>query len=477
MRISIKIIRYTNLMAVTLILLSACSRENYLDIQPKGAVIPTTLEDYRSLLDQVNPPELEFTQPLSQGFNEKHAISYYLNDDNFISSGLVGSFGLPRSAQRAYLFEDSFYSALEDDGDWNNYYKQIYTANIILDGLQDVTNATTAQIAELVAEAKLHRAYAYFNLVNLYGLHYNPASAGSDLGVPIREGIALEDVDLTRASVQEVYDLILDDITEGIPNLEDIQPLNRSYRPSKAAAYGLLSKVLLFQGNYAEALENVDLALDLYGVLRDINDDPFNSFNPELKSLPLQLNDDQIIWYKDIFQNTFVQEEFLEIYEDNDIRKQWFIEVRAFFGDDVDGFYFGAGNDNFFYSDGITTPDLYLIRAECNARLGNTAAANAALNALRENRFETGTHTPLNITDNAELLDFVKEERRRETVGGPDRMFDIKRYNLFDEDGISLTHILGSVSATLEANSKNWAIPIGSKYIQQNPEIEQNPRD
>ena len=71
----------------------------------------------------------------------------------------------------------------------------------------------------------------------------------------------------------------------------------------------------------------------------------------------------------------------------------------------------------------------------------------------------------------------MKEERRRELIRSTDRIFDIKRYNHFDNDTISLIHNLGDETATLEANSLNWAFPIGRVYINQNPEIIQNPRN
>jgi hypothetical protein len=115
--------------------------------------------------------------------------------------------------------------------------------------------------------------------------------------------------------------------------------------------------------------------------------------------------------------------------------------------------------------------------AECNARLGNVQAANDALNTLRENRFEAEDFTPLQISDQAELLAFVKDEIRREKAPSTLRTFDIKRYNRFDNDNITISRSFRGETVTIAPNSLNWAFPIAQNYINANPEIEQNPRD
>ncbi|WP_346882495.1 RagB/SusD family nutrient uptake outer membrane protein [uncultured Algibacter sp.] len=453
---------------------SSCTRDNYLDeVVPRGVVIPSTIEDYRLLLDNVTPDDLGNALPISFGFDEKHSISSYMTDDHVIPNDLSQTLQGPQ--RRAYLFGDAVYIGNEQDPDWNFYYNQIYTANIILEGLESVDNGTADDIAELQAEAKIHRAYAYFNLVNLYGLHYNPVTADTDLGVPIRQGTALENLDFTRASVQTVYDLIIQDITTSINSLQDTQSLNFTFRPSKAGAYGFLSKVYLYQGRYDLALDAVDNALNIYNVLRDINDDESDPFTSALNS-PAVIQDPQIVWYKQAQSVIFVSDAILSEYNFDDIRAFWFTRDAIVTGSQENALLF-TRNVNQNFSDGINTPELYLIRAECHTRLMNLALANNDLNTLREKRFFSGSSTPINITNQDELLAFVKKERRLELIGNYDRLFDIKRYNLFDNDNISITHTLESISATLEANSLNWALPIAEIYIQQNPEIQQNPRD
>ncbi|AUP77933.1 RagB/SusD family nutrient uptake outer membrane protein [Flavivirga eckloniae] len=459
-------------------IVSGCTRDSFLDIKPKGTVIPSTLQDYRALLDQVLGPPMQ--PSLSLGFGRSHSLPSFVTDNQNINEDIVTSFGLNRRQIRAYTFQESFYSPQEEDLDWLLYYNQIYGANLILEGLDEVTDGTSSQINELKAEARLHRAFAYFNLVNIYSVHYDPASASTDLGMPIREGIELEGLDLTRVSVQETYDYILNDITMGLNDLKDSQPQNVIFRPSKAAAQGLLAKIYLYMGNYNLALNAANEALSYNDVLRDINDDERSQENPNVILQPLAINNVEVIWAKSylFLDPIFATEELVDSYEVDDARSLWYDTLENFFGQSIDGSaYISQLNSEDYATVGITTADMYLIVAECNARLGNTEAANTSLNLLRENRFFTDTYTPLMITDPTELLTFVKAERRREMVSSMQRMFDIKRYNRFDNDNISLSHTVGSLSGSIEPNSLNWAFPISEKYIQLNPEIIQNPRD
>ena len=463
------------------LLFVGCSRENFLDIKPKGEVVPSTVEDYRQMLDQVNVDPHNDRPQVSLGFGQKNAnISIQMSDNQLIPGELVAGFS---SFQlRAYMFLEHYFSEIENDVQWDIYYNHIYVANVILDGLERVENAANDRVEELRAEARLHRAYAYFNLVNLYALHYNPSSAETDLGVPIREGIELNQVSLVRSSVQDVYDYILEDINQSIDALDPIQEPRYNFRPSQAGAYGLLAKVYLYQAKYELALDAASKALALYNDLRDINLDP--SPFPILRLKPIVIEDPEIIWYK-AYHNSFASynniiiasPELLQLYSENDARRFWFAPIELLIGFEVDAFAYATVLETENYADGIHTPDLLLIHAECNARLGNLNASLESLNALRQNRMISGTFEPLSFQEPQNLLRFIKEERRREMAQSTERIFDIKRYNVFDNDQISVTHQLGEMTSSLLPNSNNWAIPIAQKYIQLNPEIVQNPRD
>ena len=60
----------------------SCTRDNFLDIQPLGEFIPSSVEDYRLLLDNVDGESSN--GEISFGFDEKHNLPYAVNDNHVL---------------------------------------------------------------------------------------------------------------------------------------------------------------------------------------------------------------------------------------------------------------------------------------------------------------------------------------------------------------------------------------------------------
>jgi hypothetical protein len=117
---------------------------------------------------------------------------------------------------------------------YNNSYQTIQRSNIVIAHIPLIPLSDVLK-AQYVAEAKFLRALSYFNLVRLYG------------GVPLvtTETKSL-DIDVPRASVNEVYALIEQDLKDA----EAILPVSfpavaDQGRVTKGAAKGLFAKVYL----------------------------------------------------------------------------------------------------------------------------------------------------------------------------------------------------------------------------------------
>ncbi|MCF6181279.1 RagB/SusD family nutrient uptake outer membrane protein [Lutibacter sp.] len=121
---------------------------------------------------------------------------------------------------------------------YTSFYNVIFRANTVLANLDVASDENRARIE---GEAKFVRAYAYFNLVRLYG------------EIPlVTSVISTEDTDVqyTRAATSEVYSLIESDLLVAVGSLDNAYKT----RASKAAAQALLAKVYLTEGtNYLEA--------------------------------------------------------------------------------------------------------------------------------------------------------------------------------------------------------------------------------
>lgn len=462
---------------ILLLTISSCDREEFLDLQPKGQLIPSKINDYRLLLDQTERFGSATLTVISPGFVNSFSNTEYASDDITVPNALLTFFEQGSREANIYLWEDQIYNLTQEDPDWQNLYGQIYVANIVIEEILEASDGTMDQKLALKAEALAQRAIAYFFLANIYGKHYDPSTADSDKAVPLRLTTELISVDLSRATVKEVYNLIIDDLNEAVDHLPDTPEL--VHRPSKAGVHALLSRIHLYMGNYELSKNEADRALALQNTVTDFNTYP-NWFFPGIADMGMEpQNDPEIIWHKSFtspYGFDVVSDDFLNILESNDQRRRRHGPM-ALFGLSGPEQIYVMGFVRNFKPVGPSVPEMLLTRAECNARLNNLSSALLDINRLRENRMDTGTFTPLSSTDQNEVLSWAKRERRLELILHGHRFFDLKRYNVYDTPKIDIMHTYNGDTYTLSANSNNWVLPIAPKYIAQNPEMGENVRD
>lgn len=122
---------------------------------------------------------------------------------------------------------------------WTNLYKMINVANNVIYSAKDLSDRTEDERRgkeKVDGEARFLRAYYYFQLVNLYGNAYDPATAATDPGVPIKTSAEVEDKVFQRNTVQEVYDLILSDLETADKELTDYGAQPTHYRADSGSA-------------------------------------------------------------------------------------------------------------------------------------------------------------------------------------------------------------------------------------------------
>ena len=103
---------------------------------------------------------------------------------------------------------------------------------------------TDAEKQEIRAEALVHRAFAYLNLVNVYGEPYRAATAETDQGIPLLTTPRV-DGSLPRASVAEVYRQIIQDLNDALEYLPDLSEYN--FYPSKCMVYNRFYRIFFLQ--------------------------------------------------------------------------------------------------------------------------------------------------------------------------------------------------------------------------------------
>jgi len=443
-----------------------CSCSDWLDIKPKGKIIPVKVEDYRLLMDQSQ------SRGSSSGFVQSYGTVLYSTDDVSISDeGYDNNYGL--TTQSVYTWAEKFYLDEQEDGVWSSLYSQIYVCNVVISEVLDTEGDKDAK-NELYAEAKVQRAFAYFLLTNIYGKHYNKATAATDLSVPLNKEPVIEG-DLHRSTVAEVYKLIEDDIAEVIDFLPETSDLN--HRPTKASTYALLSRVLLYKGDYENSKIAADKCLAITDFLYDYNALGKNAWYNTVVDLPKNA------FNKEVLLNKGATNRYALIYPSNDLK--------SVYSDDADLRWKGYTIPEWFppYTNlvyimehmvgrqlGLTVSEVMLNKAECLTRVGDYNEAINILNTIREKRFETGKYVALAASDRDDAILKVKEERRRELAFRGLRWFDLKRYNTNDNANITLKRTVKGKDYILAPNSPRWVFPIAKKYIIKNPEIKQNPR-
>ena len=123
---------------------------------------------------------------------------------------------------------------------WNGWYTVIFRANVVTDNAPSVTD-NVADAQKSVGEAKFLRAWAYFDLVSMWG------------AVPLVTSVPKSPTDFKpRADVAAVYAQIVQDLKDAAAVLPGKSSTDKG-RATAAAANAMLGRVLMQQGNYADA--------------------------------------------------------------------------------------------------------------------------------------------------------------------------------------------------------------------------------
>ena len=124
---------------------------------------------------------------------------------------------------------------------YNDWYKAIGNCNLLLAKIEPFAFASNPDLRKkILAETYSLRAYFYFLLVQNFG------------GVPLKleSSKSAVDVHIERASVKQVYDQIVKDMTEAEGLVQDISAIGFGGRVSKSAVRGILMRVNLYMAGY-----------------------------------------------------------------------------------------------------------------------------------------------------------------------------------------------------------------------------------
>jgi hypothetical protein len=433
------------------VIILSCNKD-WIEVRPDKALdVPTSIEDFQAVLD--NATVMNDNRP---SLGEASADNYYLTDSMWDNR-------LPLIRNASIWEKDIYSGTLTDLYNWNNSYRQVFYANIALEGIDKVKQQAYNASAwnNVKGSALFYRGEAFFNLSQLYAKPYSLTFPDYS-GIPLRLKADPNEVS-GRSSLQQTYDQILSDLQGSVDYLPNI-PLYKT-RPSKPAAYALLSRFYLVTQDYVNALKYADLCLKLYDSLLDYN--PLNAS----AAFPIPQVNREVIFMTSIESNFLVinthivDSTLYKSYDVNDLRKKILYKTSPAGQIYFNGTYTGGaqiGLSRIF--GGIATDEVYLTRAECYARTGNITAAMSDLNALMSKRMKMGFFVPFTANNTSEALNLVLQERRKETPFRGLRWIDLRRLNN-EGANITLTRKVKGQVYTLPPNDPRYVLPIPPDVI------------
>ncbi len=429
-----------------ILILSGC--EKFLDEKyDTKLLVPESIQDLQSLLDKSN--HMNETYP---------SLMQMASDDYFVQDEILDGLSdfIP-----IYTWGD-YQSRYQNP--WSICYNAVYVSNLCLERINSVSKTSENQDAwnNVKGTALFFRGEKYLSLLWTYAKAYDAQTADKDWGIVLRNGSDFN-IPSRRSTMDESYVQVVNDLRNSIAYLP-ARPFIPS-RPSKLAAYGMLGRAFLSMRLYDSAFHYVNKALEIYDDLQDFNDPilhnravPFEPY-PYNKEVIFFLNGDP----PSLVSTSIAKIDTLlyDSYTESDLRLKLFFrpieDYQQFIGN------FNGTNGRLFC--GLTTSELWLIKAECLARLNKIQEAMDILNGFLVNRHRTDEFVPFEADGQMEALNIILQERRKELVMRGLRWMDIKRLNKEGANIIPKRSVHGE-EFTIEPNAARYAFLLPVDIIQ-----------
>jgi hypothetical protein len=377
---------------------------------------------------------------------------------------------------------------------WRYYYRIIRSANLVISALGG--NDAVPELDEnkyLLGQAKAMRAYGYYYLAQFYATDYDPTAEILPIYTdPVQQN-------QPKSSTQDVYDLIVNDLTDAISLLENFTRTAKN-QVNKYVAEGLLAYTYATMGgndNYTEAKNlTTDIITNGGFTLMDSTEvvyrgDPtvggFNNVSTPgwMWGVDITLDNglDLVSWWGQMDRYTYsyqwagdrkaVDKGLYDAIPANDVRKG------QFNADNTSSYYLVAQNK--FYDPGrvtggqrnITTDyvymrvaEMYLLNAETAAKSGDEPTARTSLKELLKLRVPHPGY--VDALTGQDLLDEIYLQTRIELFGEGKSYLAMKRDKATIVRG---SNHLSFVGVAIPYDDPRLTFKIPQSEIQNNPYI------
>lgn len=391
-------------------------------------------------------------------------------------------------------------------GAWNEYYKIVQNANVILDRVEGNDNISPETRDQAIGETLYMRAFAFYNLTNMFG------------DVPYyRENLPIEETKtLSRHDKTEVRNDMLQDLQKAQSLLPGSYPDGERGRPTKWAAATLMAKIQLIQEKWEAARDkSVEIInnsshrlLDDYGDIYHFPENEFNDeviwsivfvkdqnptintslFSPRLRDEPANASDRDAL-EADLaargeaftgYGLAIPKCGFVDEFPQDDLRRPHNIAT-SYLGYDLNFPYMPKmwnlneqesprqnHGENYII---FRLADVYLMAAEAENELNGPANAYQYINRVRERAYDPDQ--PLSGLTQQQFREAIYDERKWELAGEGHRRMDLIRWGILERELKNTRHCAYNPVQNFEPHHVRHPIP--EEEIQLNPNLEQNP--
>ena len=333
---------------------------------------------------------------------------------------------------------------------WYISYKMINDVNTVIEAAEKVENPD-AGTQQLLGECYFLRAFANFNLVKFFAMPYTEAPTSP--GIILRTSTS-DPTQKARSTVQEVYQAIIADAVKGASLMNS--PRGVMYA-SKEAAWALLSRAYLYEDNadstiyysnlvinsgkfslctaatYPQLFANATSGSETIFCIAFTALEDYGKFG----SIASMIYSDGNSGWCEEYASQSIRDTMSAHPED--VRWSYIVP------DTVNGalqykngipmyyitkFSFQGGSPTLSSPIMFRLAEMYLNRAEAEAKSGQTAAALSDVDLIRSNRGLQGSLYNGQVPAGSTVLDVVLKERRIELAFEGHRPFDVYRNKL-----------------------------------------------
>ncbi len=458
------------LSAALTLMLASCERQ--LDIIPLGQTTLSKVDDLETLLNTdptlgSGDDALIFEVICNNIFAPWNTLDEYIGNHNCLEYAIFTS---NETVDRAEMVTDSYlYSAL---------YKRIYNMNVVISKMPDASNGTVEKKAQLVAEARVLRAWYHFLLVNMYAKQYDEATADALGGIAYVDNTDVSE-QKTKLPLAKVYEKMLADCSdEVLANLIQSN-VDDPCRFGVDFGYGVRAKVLFQMKRYDEALKYANLALAVNSQIEDRSgiastmqwDLDYTSSNNYylISSDGSNLGD---------YYGLCISPEVAGLFDPSDYRMIYESWDTPYPEDLPEGSLQYSGMGTVRYNVwGIRSETMYYLAAECMIRSGNVDGGLAQIDKVRELRIDPTGYKPFagSGASKEEAMKLLQGSKRVEFLNTFENFCDRKRWNSEADYAESIVRDLGQYGTfELKPDSPLWVFPFPVNAVNHNSSLTQN---